>query len=257
MRDKENNRFLSPKEACTILGVSIKALRLYERHGLITPMRSAAGWRAYGPNEPARLHQVLALKAFGLGLAQIAELLGGHSLSDVLQLQEQVLAKQSLRLDRARALVRQARNRLARGGMLSLEDLAQLTKETIMGGTPTEAELQALFEPHIAKHFSSAERASLAARPFDGAVVQAEWNTLIDEAKRLMKLGDPSSTEAANLARQWKAQIDRFTGGDPTAFQKAGAVWKDALADPVAAPQLPLDAEVFAFVGKAMAAAGV
>jgi DNA-binding transcriptional MerR regulator len=64
-------RFLSPKEAAARLGVSVRALRLYERHGLVRPPRTAAGWRVYGQVEIARLHQVLALKSLGLPLARV------------------------------------------------------------------------------------------------------------------------------------------------------------------------------------------
>ena len=39
---------LSPAEAARLLGVSAKALRLYERHGLVKPLRSENGWRTYG-----------------------------------------------------------------------------------------------------------------------------------------------------------------------------------------------------------------
>ncbi|MGE0717631.1 MAG: MerR family transcriptional regulator, partial [Alphaproteobacteria bacterium] len=45
---------LNPAEAARRLGVSAKALRLYEQRGLIAPARSAAGWRAYGPDEMVR-----------------------------------------------------------------------------------------------------------------------------------------------------------------------------------------------------------
>jgi DNA-binding transcriptional MerR regulator len=37
--------YLSPSEAAKRLGVSVKALRLYEQRGLIAPRRSAAGCR--------------------------------------------------------------------------------------------------------------------------------------------------------------------------------------------------------------------
>src|SRR5688572_6855101 len=41
-------RSLNPSEAAKRLGVSTKALRLYERHGLLKPIRTAAGWRDRG-----------------------------------------------------------------------------------------------------------------------------------------------------------------------------------------------------------------
>jgi hypothetical protein len=44
-----------------------------------------------------------------------------------------------------------------------------------------------------------------------------------------------------------------FTGGNPAFAQKANAVWKDAMADPAAAPKLPLNPEIFAFMSRAVA----
>ncbi len=69
--------FLSPSEAARQLGVSPKALRLYEQRGLVAPARTGTGWRAYGPGEMARAAEVVALRALGLSLAQIARVLAG------------------------------------------------------------------------------------------------------------------------------------------------------------------------------------
>lgn len=71
-------QFFSPSEAAKRLGVSAKALRLYEQRGLIVPSRTAAGWRAYGPGEMARAAEIVALRALGLSLAQVARVLGGN-----------------------------------------------------------------------------------------------------------------------------------------------------------------------------------
>jgi DNA-binding transcriptional MerR regulator len=68
-------KFLNPAAAAQRLGVSAKALRLYEQHGLITPGRTAAGWRAYGPDEMTRAAEVVSLRALGLSLSQIARVL--------------------------------------------------------------------------------------------------------------------------------------------------------------------------------------
>ena len=72
-------QFLNPSEAAKRLGVSVKALRLYEQRGLIAPVRTAAGWRAYGPDEMVRVAEIAALRELGLSLSQVARVLGGDS----------------------------------------------------------------------------------------------------------------------------------------------------------------------------------
>jgi len=49
-------RYLSPTEAAKRLGISVKALRLYEQRRLVAPLRTSADWRTYGPEQMARLH---------------------------------------------------------------------------------------------------------------------------------------------------------------------------------------------------------
>src|ERR1700739_1347768 len=116
------------------LGLTVRALRVYERHGLLRPGRTLAGWRVYGPEEMAQLHQVLALKRLGLKLGQIADLLKGRrvDLDRVLALQEDELSRRKARVDHALELVRKARAKLAQGHDLPTEDLIELTKETVV-----------------------------------------------------------------------------------------------------------------------------
>jgi DNA-binding transcriptional MerR regulator len=250
-----DDRHLSPAEAARRLGVSVKALRLYESRGLVAPLRSQSDWRAYGPEQMARLHQVLALKRLGLSLARIAELLSGKAttLASVLALQEQVLAEEGARVNRALRLVRAARTKLAAGQSLSIDDLATLTKETTMSTKPTQSEMKTIFDPFVEKHFSAAEVEDIAKQPFDQEKVARNWDEIIAEAKRLMAIGDPGSPAALDLARRWKAQVEAFTKGDAAMNQRVKAVWDDAMADPKAAPKLPLNPEIFAFMGQAMA----
>lgn len=71
-------RNLSASQAARHLGVTVKALRLYEGRGLIVPGRNAAGWRVYGPAEMARAAEVVMLRQLGLSLAQIARAVVGE-----------------------------------------------------------------------------------------------------------------------------------------------------------------------------------
>jgi DNA-binding transcriptional MerR regulator len=63
---------LTAAECAARTGLTARALRLYEEHGLITPRRSSGGWRQYGPQELLRLNAITLLKTAGLTLAQIA-----------------------------------------------------------------------------------------------------------------------------------------------------------------------------------------
>jgi MerR family transcriptional regulator, thiopeptide resistance regulator len=247
-----SQRHLSPAEAARRLGVSVKALRVYESHGLVKPLRSAADWRTYGPDEIARLHQVVALKRLGLSLAHIGRLLkDAGSLDQVLDLQERVLARESLRVAKALEIVRAARAKLAGGSALSIEDLTTLTKETTMTGKASDDEMKAIFDPLAQKHFTPEENAMLRQRSFDQAEVSRNWESLIAEAKALMAKGDPYSPAAQDLARRWQAQVRLFTQGDTEVDRKVLGMWKDAMANPETAPKLPLNPEIFAFVQKA------
>ena len=73
-------RFLSPSEAARQLGISAKALRLYEERGLIAPGRTPAGWRAYGPAEMARCAEIVELRALGLSINEVARILSGDAI---------------------------------------------------------------------------------------------------------------------------------------------------------------------------------
>jgi DNA-binding transcriptional MerR regulator len=228
---------------------------VYERRGLVKPVRSENGWRAYGPAELARLHQVVALKRLGLPLGRIAELLSGRlrALDALLALQEETLMRESGRVAHALALVRVARAKLGHGEALSIDDLTTLTTETTMTTKATPEEMKAIFDPIAAKYFTAEETKALRRRKFDQPTVTGCWEVLIAEANVLIGKGDSISPESIDLARRWKALVDQFTGGDPSIENKVRAVWNDAMADPAAASKLPLTPEIFVFVGKAMA----
>jgi DNA-binding transcriptional MerR regulator len=72
---------MSASAAAQRLGVSIKALRVYERCGLLAPARTAAGYRIYSAEEMARAAQIVALRSLGLSLSQIAPVLDGDASS--------------------------------------------------------------------------------------------------------------------------------------------------------------------------------
>jgi DNA-binding transcriptional MerR regulator len=93
-------RLLMPSEAAKRLGVSAKALRLYEERGLVTPSRTAAGWRVYGPQDLACAAEIVTLRALGLSLGQVSRVLGG----DAKDLEPALAAHQAALEDRGRQI---------------------------------------------------------------------------------------------------------------------------------------------------------
>ena len=120
--------YLNPSEAARRLGVSAKALRLYEQRGLVAPVRTAAGWRAYGPDEMARAGEIAALRALGLSLAQVARVLTGEArgLEPALAAHQARLESQIRQLAGAIEKVRDIRADLVQGKAPAAADLARL-----------------------------------------------------------------------------------------------------------------------------------
>jgi DNA-binding transcriptional MerR regulator len=123
-------QFLRPSEAADRLGVSTKALRLYEERGLVTPIRTAAGWRAYGPGEMARLAEIAALRALGLSLAQIARVLAGEAkdLEPALAAHQAALEERIRTLSGSVTKVRALRAEIANGKLPAIGELSRLTR---------------------------------------------------------------------------------------------------------------------------------
>lgn len=61
--------------AAELSGIAVQSLRLYERHGLVSPARSDGGTRRYSAEDLARLRRISELVAAGINLTGIARIL--------------------------------------------------------------------------------------------------------------------------------------------------------------------------------------
>jgi DNA-binding transcriptional MerR regulator len=253
-------RFLSPSETAERLGVSVKALRVYEDRGLVEPVRTSTGWRAYGPEQVARLHQILALKRLGLPLKAIGELLAGRfkALDAVLEVQEQSLRRSKAEAEKGLRLLARARRRLARGETLSVDDLSQLTRETTMKENHLDPEEWGkVFAPLSAKYFTPEEEALFRVRQDASEEDMNEmWSELIGDGKSLLAQGkDPDSPEAMDLGRRWMGMLNRLSGGDPLIHQKIEAMWKEAFQNDEFRAKSPMSPELMEWAGAAIRSA--
>lgn len=61
--------------AAELSGAAVQSLRLWERHGLLTPDRSDGGTRRYSPADLTRIARIIALVAEGVNIAGIGRIL--------------------------------------------------------------------------------------------------------------------------------------------------------------------------------------
>jgi DNA-binding transcriptional MerR regulator len=121
---------LNPSEAARRIGVSTKALRLYENRGLIAPARTRAGWRVYGPADLARAREIVELRALGLSLAEVARLFEGdvRIVGRTLAVHEATLEDRVRQLGRTITKVRHLRAALSRGETPTVAELVGVLK---------------------------------------------------------------------------------------------------------------------------------
>jgi len=252
------DRLLSPAETARRFGVSIKALRLYEQRGFLKPLRTSNGstgaaWRVYGPDQLARLHQILALKRLGLSLGQIGEfLVGEDALAPILAIQERALVKEGERISRALVLLRKARAKLASGEALSIDDLTSLTQETVMTKHSIAKELKEAMTPFTQKHLTPQDDASLKDWQADQSDLFDRGRALMEEAAALMASGDATTPAAMDFARRFRAltaQVNSSPSPVPAMTPRVKAALEEARSDPQVSPKI----EVFGFIQKALA----
>jgi len=239
--------FRTAGETARLLGLTVKALRVFERHGLVQAQRTAVGWRVYGPNELVRLHQIIWLKRLGLKLTQIGTILHDQrvDLDRLLALQQEVLLDRKRSIDQALRLLGKARAKLTLGEALSADELIALTKDVAM--TREIPDWVKKISPSVDRHLSEADKEELKAR-FDGEA----WRNIIAEAKSLLGT-DPAAPAALALAGRWKEMTAALTGGNQDVKDKLKNIQQDAWANPNTAETSPVTPDVLEFVRTAIA----
>jgi len=182
--------------------VTAKALHVYERHGLLKPRRTRAGYRRYTMREVTHLAHILALRSLGLSLKQIRTLTGDTTqLAEVLAQQRAALEERRERIDRAL----QAIDVIERDGC-SAAALDRFFAEA--NWERWEARRRAAAAPG----FRAPDRAS----PSRRALFQEISNALD---------GDPSGASARPLLARWHALIDAEADGDVTTAAYKKRAW--------------------------------
>lgn len=134
MKKARQKESIGIAECAKLTGLTARALRVYEREGLIKPIRSANGWRLYTKEHLVRLNEIVALKGLGFTLAQIRQALSSSlpSLRGVLHLQLDVWQKRKVASEEGIKLVHATLASLDAREHLSIDDLCQLARKIEM-----------------------------------------------------------------------------------------------------------------------------
>jgi MerR family transcriptional regulator, thiopeptide resistance regulator len=259
---------LSAAECARRTGLTVRALRVYERHGLIEPARSGKGWRLYGSKELQRLNVIVTLKTFGMTLAQIRLLLKKRPppLAHVLEMQLRACKARRDGAEKALELVQTALATIESGRPLALEDLCNLTRSMEMGNHHATA--RELINKQLTPQEERAYMTWVATRPAGeikamqeyGAAVRGLFRSLQDLRERKV---EPPAPETQALITEWNALAVRYglrefmaalLEWNPAAAQKWLQVGERALSLSIGSQQGAPDDGLWAYFGAAQEA---
>lgn len=205
-------------------GLTSRALRFYEARGLVTPLRTAAGRRWFGPGELERVHQIIALKKAGLSLGDIKRLLDRKpvDLAALLTAQKRRLADQADEIVAAITLIDTALSRIGRGEPLDAATLCSLIRD---GDRIVTDEAKA-WQDVIDRYYTPEQQAEWLhrmadAQPFFSEDYRDRWHALGARIEAALPL-DPASDLALSFVREWFALLEPFSR---VATQ---AMWEDS-----------------------------
>ncbi|HZX30910.1 MAG TPA: MerR family transcriptional regulator [Rhodocyclaceae bacterium] len=190
-------------------GLTIRTLHHYDAIGLLRPSaRSDSGYRLYDRNDVARLHQIQALRRFGLSLAEVGTALASSGVDLISIVERQIrmldesIAQSAMLRDRLTAL----HGQLRRGEEPELADwLKTLEIMTTM----------------YDKYFSKEEQKNFPMLRTAENSTADEWDGLVSAVRAAMAAAiPPQSPEAQSFATQWMAMLLRDSGGDPRLLAK-------------------------------------
>jgi DNA-binding transcriptional MerR regulator len=201
MKEHRDQAVLKIGELATRSGLTVRALHHYDSIGLLRPSaHTDSGYRLYTRADVARLHQIQALRRFGMSLADIGTFLASPDapFADVVAQQIATLDRQIAQASALREQLSHLHRRMADGE----PDLADWL---------STLELMNLYD----KYFTKDELHRL---PFwqQDARRNSGWAALVSQLQELLRHGVPAAdAEARQLAERWMLMLERDTAANP------------------------------------------
>jgi DNA-binding transcriptional MerR regulator len=208
-------------------GTTVRALRHYDEIGLLRAgERTASGHRRYTERDVRRLYRIRALRALGLPLTEIAEVLGSsvddvRTMRDLLATQLRDLRHQA---EHIRMITGQIQHLLHRIDDAEMPDPDQFL---------TTLEMISVFDTY----FTSDQRARLAERraelgPDAIEAAKTQWTELVEELLHHVQADTPVDDHGVqNLVRRWDEVGAAFHQGEHQTAAAARRMWQDNSAE--------------------------
>lgn len=227
-------------ELARLTGLTVRTLHHYDSIGLLSPSaRTQAGYRLYQHDDMDRLHRIMALRRFGLSLAEIATSLARSDLP-----LSAIVARQIAMLDQQLAQASRLRTRLL-----------VLQTQLDQGQEPELAEWLTTMEQMnmIDKYFTQEEVRQMPM--LNDAAVEQEWQTLVARVRSLMDAdAAATSPEAQALGTEWMVKLVRDTSAHPGMLARLNTMHAQ---EPGMQARTGIDADLMGFVTSAFGASRI
>jgi MerR family transcriptional regulator, thiopeptide resistance regulator len=197
-------------EVAKLAHVSVRTLHHYEQMGLLQPSgRTAAGYRLYGPDDLARLQQVLFYKELGFALDAIRRLMADPAFERVaaLRAQRDLTAAHVLRLEAMLRLIDKTLASLEGGTRMTDEELF----EVFGGFDPSQYEDEVRERWGATEAYEESARRTRRYTADDWRRFKAESEEIATAIAALMDQGvAPDDPRATDTVERHRLQIDRW-----------------------------------------------
>jgi Predicted transcriptional regulators len=122
--------------------VTVKALRFYEKEGLIAPSRvdAATGYRYYDSSQLPRIHQIVALRQCGFSIDDIRRILGGDDVAGLFAARKAALETEAAEASARLASINSYIDSLANGDVMRHQVVVKDLPRVIVYGMRTKVE---------------------------------------------------------------------------------------------------------------------
>jgi DNA-binding transcriptional MerR regulator len=232
-------------EVARASGLTVRTLHHYDEIGLLVPSaRSEAGYRLYSEGDVRRLYRILALRAMGFPLEEIAATLVREGEDP-----RPAVRRHLERIDAQLRLAAQLRARLTH--ILDVLDRSdEPSSDQFIDAIEVMTRMERYYTP---EQLEALGRRADALGEEGMQRAQEEWAALIAEVEAERVAGtDPADPRLDPLVERWTGLIEQFTGGDPGIRGSLQRMYDSE--GPEQASRGAVGAETMAYAGQAMAA---